>query len=225
MQISHLGGTAGEPPRPEQVGRRRRRIGPPDNEFPAGVGQTVLLARSDDAAVGITQIEAFSTGFRFTLAVRLRQAPPELARGGLSTLTGSLAHHGIEIPLEKRLLLGIEYPDGRRASTLHDARMRGPEPATDDDRLMLAGLGGSGGELSTDQRYWVTPLPPEGPVAVILAWPGFGMPESRTVVDGTAIRDAAARSQVLWPPQPPEEHRPPPPLPRPSAGWFAELPD
>jgi hypothetical protein len=57
----------------------------PDNELPAGVGLTILLGRTDDAAVGITQIEAFSTGFQFTLAVRLRQARPELARGGLSS--------------------------------------------------------------------------------------------------------------------------------------------
>jgi len=83
LWVGHRGGTGDEPPTPEQMDQWRRRMAPPENEFPAGVGLTVLLGRTDDAAVGITLIEAFSTGFRFTLAVRLRQAPPELARGGL----------------------------------------------------------------------------------------------------------------------------------------------
>jgi hypothetical protein len=37
-------------------------VSPPENEFPAGIGATVLLARTDDVAVGLTQVEAFSTG-------------------------------------------------------------------------------------------------------------------------------------------------------------------
>lgn len=31
-------------------------------------------------------------------------------------------------------------------------------------------------------------------MAFVLAWPGFGMPEARTFLDGTAIRAAAERS-------------------------------
>ncbi|OLE27746.1 MAG: hypothetical protein AUG49_04360 [Catenulispora sp. 13_1_20CM_3_70_7] len=58
-------------------------MSPPENEFPAGVGLTVLLGRTDEAAVGLTQIEAYSTGFRFTLAVRLRGPGPDLVRGRL----------------------------------------------------------------------------------------------------------------------------------------------
>ena len=49
------------------------RMAPPENEFPAGAALTALLGRTDDVAVGITQVEVFSTGFRFTLAVRLRR--------------------------------------------------------------------------------------------------------------------------------------------------------
>ncbi len=66
-------------------------MSPPENEFPAGVGTTVLLERTDDAAVGITQIETFSTGFRFTLAVRVRQPRPELARVGPFMLLSRLS--------------------------------------------------------------------------------------------------------------------------------------
>ena len=41
---------------------------PPENELPAGAESTVLLGRTDDVAVGITQADVFTTGFRFTLA-------------------------------------------------------------------------------------------------------------------------------------------------------------
>ncbi|WP_238015836.1 hypothetical protein KZZ52_28370 [Dactylosporangium sp. AC04546] len=209
---------------PEQMAQWHRRMAPPENELPAGVGLSVLLGRTGDAAVGITQVEAFSTGFRFTLAVRVRQARPQLARGRLFMLVSSHVHPGTEIPLDDRLLLGIEYPDGRRASSLHDMRMSGPAAEADGTQLVLVQQGGGGSDQSVDQTYWVAPLPPDGPITVVLAWPGFGMPESRTVLDGGAIHAAAARSQPLWPPQPVTQPAEPPPPPRPSSGWFAQPP-
>ncbi len=219
--MSNRDGPAEEPPTPEQVRQWHRQMSPPENEFPAGVGLTVMLGRSDDTAVGITQIEAFSTGFRFTLAVRLRRLPPELAHGGLFMLVGSHSIPGVDIPLERRLLLGLEYPDGRRASTLPDVSVPGPGATEDVERLVLMQHGGGGGSQGVDQTYWVSPLPPEGPATFVLAWPGFGLPESRTVVDGGVIRAAADRSQLLWPPQPDMEPAELPPPPRPSSGWFA----
>jgi hypothetical protein len=219
--IARRCGSAEQPPTPEQIEQWHRRISPPDNEFPAGIGGTVLLGRSDDAAVGLTHIEAFSTGFRFTLAVRVRQMRPELAAGGLHMLISPI-HPGIAIAIEDRLLLGIEYPGGHRASTLGDMRRYGPGAVPDGEQLMLVEQGGGGGHQSIDQTYWVTPLPPAGLVDIILAWTGFGIPECRTALDGTAIRAAASRSRILWPPQPSTEPPEPPPGPRPSSGWFAE---
>jgi hypothetical protein len=137
MWISHGDGSAEEPPTPEQLEHWRRRMSAPDNELPAGVGVTAVLGLNDDAAVGLTQIEAFSTGFRFTLAVRVRRLRPLLARGGLFMLISQSVHPGIEIPLDDRLLLGLEYPDGRRASTLQDPRLPGPGAAVDDEQLVL----------------------------------------------------------------------------------------
>jgi hypothetical protein len=224
MWVSRRNGAAGEPPSAEQQEHWRRRMSPPEYEFPASVGLTVLLGRTDDAAVGLTNVEAFSTGFRFTLAVRVRRPRPRLAHGGLHMLISSHVVPGIDVPLEDRLLLGVEYADGRRASTLNHMLAHGPGGLTDGEQLVLVQQGGGGAETSVDQSYWVAPLPPEGPVSVILAWPGFGIQESRTTLDGAAIRAAAAQSQRLWPPQPVTEPSQPPPPPRPSSGWFAEPP-
>jgi hypothetical protein len=204
----------------EQIEQWRRRRSLPENEMPAAVGLTALLGHTDDAAVGLTQIEAFSTGFRFSLAVRLRRSRPETADGRLYLLISSHPRPGVEVDLADRLLLGVEYPDGRRASNLDDFHF----PATAPD-LMLSAQGGGGGDLSVDQSYWVSPLPPDGPVTFVLSWASFGMPESRVALDGATIRAAGERSQVLWPVQPPEEERPPPAAPpRPATGWFADPP-
>src|SRR5262249_53480655 len=196
------GGSAEDPPTPEQIQRWHRRTSPPDNELPAAVGLTAVLGRTDDAAVGVTQMEAFSTGFQFTLAVRLRRARPELVGGNLFMLISSHARPGVEVPLDQRLLLGVEYADGRRASTLRDMRMRGPAATAGDEQLVLVQHGGGGGDRTVDSNYWVSPLPPDGPVTFVLAWAAFGMPESRTVLDGATIRSAAEGSLLLWPPQP-----------------------
>lgn len=222
MWVSRFG-AAEQPPTPEEMERLLRRMSPPDNEIPAGVGLSVLLGRADDVAVGLTQVEAFSMGFRFTLAVRARPTRPPAAPGQLHQMIGSYPVAGADIPLEDRLLVGIEYPDGRRASTLQNMRVPHTLTAADDQRLALVPQGGHGGEYAVDQAYWVTPLPPDGPVTVVIAWPGFGIPETSTVLDGAVIRDAAGRSQTLWPPQPAAEPPPPPPPPPlPSSGWFAE---
>ena len=221
MWTSHRGGSDRERPTPEQIERWRRRAMAPDNEIPAGVGFAALLGRTEDAAVGITQVEAFSTGFRFALAVRVRRSLPKLAHGGLFMLISGHGRHGAEVSLEDRLLLGVEYADGSRASSLEDMRLPGEETDDDERRLILSQHGGGGGDLTVDQSYWVSPLPPEGPVTFVLSWPGFGMPESRAEVDGALIRAAAARSVQLWPGQPDFEPPEPPTPPRPSTGWFS----
>jgi hypothetical protein len=208
---------------PEQIHEAHQRLSPPENEFPAGVGLTVLLGRTEDAAVGITQFEAFSTGFRFTIAVRTRRPRPALAYGGLSALINSYAIPGVEIALEDRLLLGIEYADGQRASNLQDMGTSRSGAETEGQRMLFFQAGGGGGEHSVDFTYWVSPLPPEGPMTFVLAWPNFGMPESRTVLDSALIRDATQHVLTLWPPDPEAGRRPKPPRPpRPSSGWFAE---
>jgi len=217
-------GSAEDPPTPEQIEQWQRLMSPPENEFPAGAGTSVLLDRTDDAAVGITQLEVFSTGFRFTLSVRVRQVRLEFAPGGLFMLLSTYTQPGIEIPLVDRLLLGIEYPDGRRASTLQGPGDQGIGAEAGNEPLVLVPQGGGGGELSVDQTFWIAPLPPEGPVAVILTWPSFGMDESRTILDGAAIRAAASRSALLWPPQAAPEAPQPPIPPRPETGWFAAPP-
>jgi hypothetical protein len=82
---------------------------------------------------------------------------------------------------------------------------------------------GSGNELSVDQEWWLSPLPPDGPIAVVVRCARLGLEETRTEFDGSLIRRAAADVVELWPWTPPEPVRaePPPPPDVPAGSWFA----
>jgi hypothetical protein len=74
-------------------------------------------------------------------------------------------------------------------------------PADDDfEQPSLSPIAIIGTGDSLDQSFWLTPLPPAGPLEVVCSWPAHDIPESRTVLDGAVIAQAASRAEVLWPP-------------------------
>lgn len=80
-----------------------------------------------------------------------------------------------------------------------------PPDDDDDGRLVLQQGGGGGSSRSQDWDFWVHPLRPDGPVTLFGSWVQHGIPESRAVLDGTAIRSAAGRAVTLWPEEPESE--------------------
>jgi hypothetical protein len=55
-----------------------------------------------------------------------------------------------------------------------------------------------------DRHYFVSPLPPPGPVVFVFTWPLYAVDQVRTVVDGGELSAAAAQSITLWPGEPAE---------------------
>lgn len=88
--------------------------------------------------------------------------------------------------------MGVAFSDGRLA--LSDSHRAG---ATD-RRLSLIPLSGSGTSSRFDQRFWVQPLPPRGPLGLIVEWSRRSLPETRVDVPADAIVEAASRATVLW---------------------------
>ena len=154
------------------------RLRRPENEIGSAVPVSVVLARTDDVAVAISNVTAFTNGIALTLAVRLRVPPAGLDRPGeLYRLVSFYPQP--DVPLDRRLLFGVEYADGRTATNLRDDFA---SPAPVDDEPMLAPTGGGGDEFSVDHAYFLSPVPPDGPLAFICSWPGFGIAETRHVV-------------------------------------------
>jgi hypothetical protein len=185
-----------------------RRMRAPENELPVALPRNVLLARTDDAVVALLGMHVHSTGLAFDLAVRVRP--------------GSLS--GVELhdvlwrpgPGAPPLLLGLELADGTRVDNVG-------EPRWDGDVVFTQGSG-SGSEHSVDHSWWLSPLPPAGPLTVVVWCPELGLPETTVVLDGAEIRAAAEGVVELWPWEPPRRRGPDRPRPAPEipeGSWFA----
>jgi hypothetical protein len=193
----------------------KRRLSPPDNEFPAACATSFVLARTDDLAIMVRDLTCYTTGLGFDLDIRLRSTPAGLQPHEVSELV-----HGWGTAVDRRLLVGIEYPDGRKASNL--VPMLGAAPAEDQPTVVVRG--GGSGDRSVEQGFWLTPLPPDGPVTFVCSWQVVGIEEARYVVEDAQLTSLSSRVEVLWPWQPLEPATPEPlPAPDlPTTGWFAD---
>lgn len=110
------------------------------------------------------------------------------SRGGRREWSGTSAFPG------ESLRVGVVFADGRTSVA---ENFTGPPVPVSDVRLVP--LHGSGTQDRFDQRFWVEPLPPAGPLGVVVEWVRRRVPETRVDLDGRAILEAAARAQTLWP--------------------------
>jgi hypothetical protein len=117
------------------------------------------------------------------------------------------------------LLLGVEFSDGRKAA---NAGAWTGRDVAGGGGVVLNENGGSGGGRTYEQSFWLTPLPPAGPLLVVCVCVGLGIDETRTVLDGGVIAEAATRVVELWPWQP-WEGEPAPPEPQLPPGWFSDV--
>jgi hypothetical protein len=181
----------------------------PENEIPVGLPTSVVLARTDDAAVALFGLQVYTTGVAFTLVIRVRPSSQLGSGRALNELVwGRGSGPG-------RFLIGIELSDGRRASGLS-------MPDRDSDLVFHSGSG-SGGEASVEQTWWLSPLPPDGPLRLVVRCPELGIEETVTELDASAMRRAADGVVTLWPwERPPEDRQVEPPPPDvPPDSWFA----
>lgn len=188
-----------------------RRMNRPDNEIPVSVPLNAVLARTDQAAIAVASAQVYSTGVALDLAVRCRASVVPEHRH----LPELVFAHGPE----SSLLVGLELADGRRVSNIQEFHgVPGP------DEVFFHPAGGGGGRLSVEQSWWLSPVPPAGPLHVVVRCEPLGIPETRTVLDAGPLAAAASGVVELWPWEPPPEMRPPGERDRriPRGSWFAD---
>lgn len=186
--------------------RRRQR---PDNEVPISVAVDAVLAESPDFVVYMSGIRVFRAvlEFRLTALARYRDVGRRVG-GGLFGRDP-----------EDRLLLGIEYADGRAGSNVGGFHVAADQNLDPDTPVLMPG-GGGGGDRSADMAYCLSPLPPPGPLRIITAWPARNLPETVTEMSADPFTAAAARVRVLWEPEPDEPPARPSPPAVPPGSWF-----
>jgi hypothetical protein len=194
----------------------RRRHSPPSNEAPGIAAVEAVLVATDNLAVFVSGMEVYSTGVKFRVEARARRMPGSGRRHRVDLLGGM--HDG---PGQRGLLLGVEFSDGRRTSTLGH---NGMGKVVAREQPVLADGGGGGSEREADMEMFLSPLPPPGDLLLVCVWPDLNLDETITRLPTQPILDAVQRVRVLWPPdlddqeeEPPEE---PPPPPVPPDSWF-----
>jgi len=173
---------------------------------PGGVvGRTValnlVLGQSDKAVVWIPSVTAYPDVFEFQVEIRHQFDADGFFDlfGGCHSRRRSRSADGELDP--EVLRLGIQLSDGGKATTLYPG-FPFPVPSGCDSPpagpILGGGGGGGGGDAGWNYRYWVWPLPPEGPLAFVCEWPIADIPETRSEIDSAHIRDAAADAVSLW---------------------------
>ena len=166
----------------------------PETQVPGVVAVELVLAHNDRAAVVISGLRAYRTGFELTLAAILRtpsrdfRAPDAMQ---LRPRPGDQPDPGF-------LRFGLRFADGRATANLP----RPHPPALDDPATtgpVLLQHSGGGDARRYDLNQWVWPLPPPGPLTFVCEWPKWGIAETAVEIDAQVILDAAARSYDLWP--------------------------
>jgi hypothetical protein len=151
--------------------------GPAPGELATIVPVERFLARTDVAAVFVASVAVYSTGVVIDVAVRVREPRPD---GGPAWFA-----HGPE-PGDDFLRFGVELADGRRATNLARPPIEG-----DPTGPVLLPTRGTGFDTAFDIRFWLWPLPPPGPLALVCAWPAHAIQETRLEVDPWASPGAA----------------------------------
>ena len=156
------------------------------------VAVQLVLAETERAAVILTDLGASPHGLSFTRVA--------LVRSSADSASGSSRWpQHMEVPKEG-LRFGVGLADGTKV--VADDFGWAEDGPGDDRAYTLLSRGGSGGACREDDRFRLAPLP-EGDLRFACAWPELGVDESFAVLDGQLVAEAAAKSRLLWPDDPP----------------------
>ncbi|MFI0897010.1 hypothetical protein [Streptomyces sp. NPDC020983] len=158
---------------------RRGGEDPPGHALPVGVPGGGVALRGATLAVWVGSLRAFPNGFDFVLRSVRAPGQPAVGRPGW-------------MPRDDTPPVRITYADGSAVRTLGS-----PEDTAGPTRIGVRELGGSGRGTLWEARYWVDPLPPDGPVTLTVHPPGG--PCGSVEFSGAAIREAAAQCELPWP--------------------------
>jgi hypothetical protein len=161
--------------------------GPPQDEVGVLGLASFVLARTDDVAVAVRCVTAYSDGLRLSLVVLFadeqRAEDLDWAMQAYSRSPG-------------RFRVGCAFSDGRRATT---GRTDAPDveaPGDSSPRLLL--LTSYATALTWTAEYWLWPLPPPGPLVLGCRWPDRRIPETLAQLDAGPLLLAAASSDPVW---------------------------
>ncbi len=173
----------------------------PEDELPILVPAAEVLAATEHVAVALTGVAVHSDGVELRIERRLRRHG--LALQEWNELTGAFMEHmpyGSADPAG-RFRVGVVLADG---TPVTDASpfFGGGDPMARPEGYVLTrrqqGGGGGAHAYSSGDHLWLWPLPPDGPIEVVMQWPAFGIGETRVTVDVGSVSELSARARPFW---------------------------
>jgi hypothetical protein len=157
-----------------------------------GLGQTVfndvVLARGADGLLMLRSLIAFPKVMTLSVVALFRNP---LTQGpgtrGQNSPTFEDSFRGESTHRTGTVLFGLRFSDGTCYRNLDERGSPGH----------LGGLQGGSRGFTGYQDFWA-PLPPPGDLEVWVAWPAAQIPETRTLLDVSVIREAAAALRPPW---------------------------
>ncbi len=186
------------PPRPERI--HLPEWYRQDNYLGQIVPIQFVLARSAKTLIAVLHLVAYPNGFEFQLVALVH--PDVQSEESMLGFAGR-PYYSKPNPDPSRLpdelfRFGIQFADGSKATTLEERRLWFGSDRPKAPMLQPIGSGGTS-PRQLNAGYWVWPLPPPGPLAMVCEWPAFGITLTRHEIDAVQIREAAARAAPLWP--------------------------
>jgi hypothetical protein len=168
--------------------------------LPVTVGGDLTLIRQPGLLAFVGPICAYPLGFLFylTISVDSRALDPGLPEKPSQYLVNFSAR----TPDERQSAASIQvrFSDGRAAESGDDTADRLTSP---DILLNYSGgtslLHSNAPILTAESCWWVSPLPPAGPVHFTVTLPGLPGGAGSAAFDASLIAAAASQSSPLWP--------------------------
>ena len=184
-----------EPPKATRSGadweeHRRHRTpqsGPPQDEVGVLALSSFLVARTPEVVVAVRGITAYSDGLHLSVVVLFAdEQKSETIDYSMNDFSRSPG----------RFRFGTVFADGRTATT--GTRDSPVVETAQPDAPALVLLRADSRGLLWNGEYWLSPLPPAGPLVVGCRWPDRGIPETLVEIDPAPLLSAAANSSPVW---------------------------
>jgi len=147
------------------------------------------LAQSASAVVCLDAVQCWPEGLSLSIRALMRRA-----RGLHGVPPSRLA------PSSEGLHIGVVFADGRRAAYV-DGGSGGAQlrQRSEGEPVLVMGVGSMWGQFHRMVELYLSPLPPEGPLTVVVQWLEHDIGETRFELDTAPLRAAAASVTDVWP--------------------------
>ena len=168
--------------------------------LPAVMAENAVIVRDERLAISIGGLSAYPNGFELSIHIRVRSDENLIDPFGHRRRRDYVRNSGSSqvYDPEQNLRIGILFADGRRAASNQNRHLPLDSEPDPDTLVMLPGHGGGSG-TSWDMTHWIYPLPPPGPLTIVISWLAQDITEIRHELDGSKIRAAAEQAIQLWP--------------------------